>query len=121
MVHFVMPKKLRLAALVVAALSSVLIPCLPAARATRAACPMAGCGDSTGASFDAVRECCCEGSALPAASGATTSLRAPMPASSSPTIPSSPAVDSLPSAARAGESLSADRVPLYLLHASLLI
>lgn len=114
-------KALRVPALILAALVSAAMPCLAAMPEAKVACPMAGCGDAEGASFDAARPCCCAGSPLPAGADPGSTLRAPAPAFI--TQPASAATCLLVpiAAARATEGRDADHVPLFLLNASLLI
>jgi len=120
-VSYVKVKPVRPLALLLVALISAATPCLAAIPDARIPCTMAGCGDTQGASLDSVRPCCCASPAVPSSAGAAGILRTPVPTSilESPSIPVDTAapIAALPG----GDPGPAAHVPLFLLHASLLI
>jgi len=100
--------------------SAGLTPCLADAPET-APCPMAGCDKPESASMDAT--CCCKASEDSAESSPGVFLPRPQPAAAaSAGIGGDGVIDPVPVFVPEDEALrSPDPVPLFLLHASLLI
>ena len=114
-------KAVRPVALLMATLISAASPCLAAMPGARIPCPMAGCEDAQGASFDSVRPCCCSSPAVPESGGEAILLRASQAAATA--APTFIAL-SLPLSASVildSEIEPPTRVPLYLRNLSLLI
>jgi hypothetical protein len=115
-----MTKATRILALVAGALSMAALPCVPALASTEA-CRMPGCVSSPMAEVSPA-SCCCAVSNAPAVPGAPSTPADPL----SPTPATAPAreADLLPAGAHPLRDVAVEppaHVPLFLLHASLLI
>jgi len=104
--------------ILLAVFASALAPCAPAAP--RPSCPMGGCDDTPGGMLTA--PCCCAPLGVPAADGEKPMLKtaaAAAPALSAVVAAESPA-EGVPATLQ-GPAPVISHVPLFLLHASLLM
>jgi len=118
------PRAPRLLVMALAMIVTSLAPCFAAIPDARGSCPMAACPGAGGESFRALSPCCCSGSPFTPASESSPLLHSSSASVSAPDGTAAAAAGAMrvSLAPAGGDSPGAvDPVPLYLLHASLLI